>query len=134
MGLPMRLEAKAALALGILLPALETCRLGLGGAGLDFTSKLPDYFAGALLLVGAWAAHRHRSWAVPFLVAAWSWVTGLFANSTFDQALDTFRSTEAERYNAIVLTVKFLLCGTSALALALAFRSALRGLNSRKHS
>ena len=39
--------------MGILLPALESMRRGLGEWAVDFTTMFEDHVAGALLLVGA---------------------------------------------------------------------------------
>jgi hypothetical protein len=44
-----------------------------------------DYLAGALLLAGAWAAHRRSSSHVALLLVAWTWVTGMMTISFVDQ-------------------------------------------------
>src|SRR5262245_4995248 len=56
----MRFAIRAGFAIGILLPVLETYRRGFGEWRVDFTTMFEDYLAGALLLVGAWAAARRR--------------------------------------------------------------------------
>lgn len=56
----MRFEVIAAFIIGILLPLLETGRRGIGHWTINFTTMFEDYLAGALLLIGAWAAYRER--------------------------------------------------------------------------
>ena len=73
----MRFERIAAFAIGLLLPVLETCRRGIGHWRVDFTTMFEDYVAGALLLIGAWAAYRRRVWGPMFLVLAWAYLAGL---------------------------------------------------------
>lgn len=119
------LSTLAAVAIGILLPALETVRRGMGEWAFDFTTMFEDYFAGALLLIGAWAAHRKRRWGGPFLLVAWSYVTGMMSSSFLYQLEATVRETVTEP--AIVLIVKFLLWGTCVLGLVSSFRHILRG-------
>jgi len=121
----MRFEAKAALAVGILLPVLETCRRGLAEWAADFTTMITDYFGGALLLAAAWAAYKDRRWAAPFLLLAWGWVAGMLINSFADQVEGTVRGTIGEPHNALVLAVKFLLSAVAAAALTASFRRVL---------
>jgi hypothetical protein len=121
----MRFEVGAAVAIGILLPALETLRRGMGAWAVDFTTMFEDYVAGALLLISAWAAHRQRFWGALFLVVAWSYVTGMMSSSFWYQLEETVRGTVTEP--AVVLVVKILLWGTCLLALVSSFRHALRG-------
>jgi hypothetical protein len=118
----MRFEAKAAFAVGILLPALETYRRGLGHWRVEFTTMFEDYLAGALLLAGAWAAHRGRSSSAHLLLLAWAWVTGMMTISVVDQVEGTVRGVDLEPQNADVLTVKFLLLAISTTALVRSFR------------
>jgi hypothetical protein len=118
----VRLEAKAALLLGILLPTLETCRRGMSEWGVDFTTMFTDYLAGALLLIGAWAACRDRPWANSWLLVAWGWVTGMMVMSLADQLEGTIRDTDTEPFNALVLVVKFILLSISLLGLISSFR------------
>lgn len=122
----MRLEVKAAFAIGILLPALETCRRGVREWGVDFTTMFTDYLAGALLLIGGWAAYRARPWGALFLVVAWAWVTGMMSGSLLDQVEGTLRNTSTEPLNLLVVIVKFLLWSISVLALVLSFQKASR--------
>jgi uncharacterized membrane protein YidH (DUF202 family) len=83
-----------------------------------------DYVAGALLLVGAWAAYRRRRWGTLFLLLAWAYVTGMMGGSFWYQLEDTIRGNASEPNNLLVVTVKFLLWGTSVASLLLSFRSA----------
>jgi hypothetical protein len=121
----MRSEIIAAFAIGLLLPALETLRRGIGAWAVDFTTMFEDYVAGALLLIGADAARRNRRWGALFLVVAWSYVTGLMSSSFWSQLEETVRGTVAEP--PVVLVVKLLLWGTCLLALMASFRHVVRG-------
>jgi hypothetical protein len=117
----VKLDAKAALALGILFPVLETCRRGMSEWGVDVTTMLTDYVAGALLLIGAWAAYKGMAWADAWLLVAWGWVTGMMFMSFSDQLENTIRGTSTEPYNALVLVVKFGLLSVSLFGLISAF-------------
>ena len=81
-----------------------------------------DYVAGALLLIGAWAAYRGRRWGTLFLVVAWGYLTGLISSSFWSQIEETIRQTTAEPNNPLVVIVKFLLWGTCVVSLVLSFR------------
>ena len=122
----MRFEVIAAFAVGLLLPLLETCRRGIGYWGVEFTTMFEDYVAGALLLVGGWAAHRERYWGAVFLVLAWGYVAGLMGSSFWYQLEETLRQSASEPDNLLVVTVKALLWGTCVVSLVLSFRAALR--------
>jgi hypothetical protein len=122
----VRIEVIAALAIGILLPVLETCRRGINHWGVDFTTMFEDYVAGALLLIGGWASYRARRWGALFLVLAWAYVTGMMGGSFWYQLEDTFRGTASEPNNLLIVIVKFLLWGTCVVSLLLSFRSASR--------
>ena len=121
----MRFEVIAAFVIGTMLPVLETCRRGIGFWAVNFTTMFEDYVAGALLLIGGWAAYRARSWGTMFLMLAWAYVTGLMSSSFWGQLEETIRQTAVEPNNALVVIVKFLLWGTCVGSLILAFRSAL---------
>jgi hypothetical protein len=125
----MRIEAKAAFAIGIILPLLETCRRGMGEWTVDFTTMFTDYLAGALLLVGWWASYRAKAWGPLFLILAWAWLTGLMTGSFLDQLEGTIRNIIEEPYNPLVLAVKFILFAISAVSLILSFKS---GANTRR--
>ena len=120
----MRFEVKAAFALAILLPALETCRRGISYWSVDFTTMFEDYVAGALLLIGAWASYRARPWGALFLVVAWAYATGMMGSSFWDQLEGTFRGTITEPNNLLVVIIKFLLWGAGVLSLVLSFTRA----------
>jgi hypothetical protein len=122
----MRFEVIAAFVIGALLPVLETARRGFSHWGVDFTTMFEDYLGGALLLVGAWAVSRARSWGTTFLLLAWASITGGMTISFVSQLEDTIRQTAAEPHNALVVGVKFLLWVTSLTALILSFRSAMK--------
>lgn len=119
----MRFEANAALAIGVILPLLETCRRGMSEWTVDFTTMFTDYLAGALLLVGSWAVYRAKAWGPLFLILAWAWLTGLMTGSFLDQLEGTIRNTIDEPHNPLVLIVKFLLFAVSAVSLVLSFKS-----------
>jgi len=111
----MRFEVIAAFVIGLLLPVLETCRRGFAMWSIDFTTMFTDYLAGALLLVGAWAAYRGNRWGGLFLIAAWAWVTGMMSDSLLYQVEESLRNTATEPHNLLVVIVKFLLWGTSLM-------------------
>ena len=120
----MRFEVIAAFVMGILLP-LETGRRGITYWTVDFTTMFEDYLAGALLLVGAWATYRMRSWGPVFLVLAWGSLSGLLGSSFWGQLEETLRHTASEPNNLLVVIVKFLLWGTCIVSLVLSFRRAI---------
>ena len=120
----MRFQVTAAFAIGILLPVLETCRRGISHWSVSFTTMFEDYLAGALLLVGAWAAYRARPWGTLFLVLAWAYVTGMMGGSFWGQLEGTFRDATSEPNNLSVVIVKFLLWGTCVVSLVLSFQGA----------
>jgi hypothetical protein len=122
----MRFEVTAAFAIGVLIPALETLRRGIGEWAVDFTTMFEDYVAGALLLAGGWAAHRKRHWGALFLVVAWSYVTGMMSSNVWYQFEETVRGTVTEPH--VVLVVKILLWGTCVFALVSSFQHVLRGV------
>jgi hypothetical protein len=123
----MRFEVMAALVIGIMLPVLETCRRGIGYWAVDFTTMFEDYVAGALLLLGGWAAYRARPWGAGFLLLAWAYFTGLMSSSFWSQLEETLRQTSSEPNNTVVLLVKFLLWTTCVACLVLSFRKVTRG-------
>ena len=91
---------------------------------IDFTTMFEDYLAGALLLIGAWAAYRSKSWGQVFLVLAWAWVSGMMTSSLLGQLEETLRGTASEPNNLLVVVVKFLLWSVSVVSLVLSFRRA----------
>lgn len=120
----MRFESVAALAIGVLLPALETYRRGLAHWNLEFTTMFEDYVAGALLLAAAWASLRRHASEFAMLLLAWAWVTGMMTVSFVDQVEVTLRGVDLEPMNTDVLIVKALLLATSAAALIKSYRRA----------
>ena len=122
----MRFEVIAAFVIGVLLPLLETGRRGISHWAVDFTTMFEDYLAGALLLVGGWAAYRAKSWGALFLVLAWAYFAGLITSSFLGQVEETLRQTASEPSNSLVVVVKFLLWSICVVSLVLSFRTALR--------
>ena len=120
----MRFEVAAAFALGALLPVLETARRGITHWTVNFTTMFEDYLGGAVLLTGAWAAYRAKSWGAVFLLLAWGSISGLMTSSFVAQLEATLRETASEPHNLVVLVVKFLLWSVGMVSLFLAFRSA----------
>ena len=122
----MRFEIIAAFAIGVLLPVLETARRGISHWAINFTTMFEDYLAGALLLIGGWAAYRSKSWGAVFLVLAWAYFSGLITSSFLGQLEETLRHTASEPGNALVVVVKFLLWSVCVVSLILSFRTATR--------
>ncbi len=125
----MKFEIIAAFAIGVLLPVLETARRGNSHWAINFTTMFEDYLAGGLLLVGAWAAYRSKSWGALFLVVAWAYFSGLMTSSFVGQLEETLRQTASEPGNLLVLIVKFLLWSVCVSSLVLSFRTATRGMS-----
>jgi len=117
----MRFEVAAAFFIGVLLPVLETARRGIGHWAINFTTMFEDYLAGALLLIGGWAAYRNRAGGATFLLLAWASFTGLMSSSFWSQLEETLRQTETEPHNHVVLIAKFLLWGTCIVSVVLSF-------------
>jgi len=122
----MRFEVIAAFVIGVLLPVLETGRRGISHWAINFTTMFEDYLAGALLLVGGWAAYRSKSWGALFLILAWAYFSGLMTSSFVGQLEETLRQTASEPGNMLVLVVKFLLWSVCVVSLVLSFRTAIR--------
>ncbi|MGH7586596.1 MAG: hypothetical protein ACREMH_10140 [Gemmatimonadales bacterium] len=113
----MRFESKAALALGILLPVLETYRRGFGHWRVEFTTMFEDYLAGGLLLLAAWAAARRWPSQAALMLIAWAWVTSMMTISMVDQVEVTLRGVDLAPRNNDVLFAKGVLFATSLAAL-----------------
>jgi len=120
----MRYGVKAAIAMGLLLPALETYRRGFGTWRTNFTTMFEDYWAGALLLLCAWVAHRRPGKGILLLLAVWGAVTGMILIATVGQLEATVRGTNLESGNTRVLVAKLVLLAFSASGLVDAFRGA----------
>ena len=123
----MRFEVIAAFAIGVLLPVLETARRGISHWTVNFTTMFEDYLAGALLLVGGWAAYRSKSWSAAFLVLAWAYFSGLMTSSFVGQLEETLRQTASEPGNLLVLVVKAVLWSVCVTSLVLSFRTVHKG-------
>src|ERR1044071_2483686 len=98
----MRFEVIAAFVIGVLLPVLETGRRGISHWAVNFTTMFEDYLAGALLLIGGWAAYRSRSWGAVFLVLAWGYFSGQITSAFLGQLEETLRHTATEPNNLLV--------------------------------
>jgi len=122
----MRFEVITAFVIGVLLPALETARRGISHWTVNFTTMFEDYLGGALLLVGAWAAYRSKSWGPVFLVLAWASISGLMTSSFMGQLEETLRQTASEPNNLLVVAVKFVLWCIAVASLVFSFRTATR--------
>ena len=122
----MRFEIGAAFVIGVLLPVLETGRRGISHWLVNFTTMFEDYLAGALLLIGAWAAYRRKSWGPVFLVLAWAAFFGLMDSSFLSQLEETLRGAASEPNNLLVVLVKSLLWATCVISLVLSFHTATR--------
>jgi hypothetical protein len=109
--------------MGVLLPVLETYRRGIGEWRVNFTTMFEDYWAGALLLVAAWAASRRGRGGSLLLLAVWGGVAGMIFIATVAQVEITLRGA-AESRNTQVLIAKILLFPFSVSGLVSAFRSA----------
>ena len=123
----MRFEVVAAFVIGVLLPVLETGRRGISTWTVNFTTMFEDYLAGALLLVGGWAAYRSKSWGALFLVLAWAYFAGQLTSSFVGQLEETLRQIGSEPGNLLVLVVKFLLWSVCVTSLVLSFRTVHKG-------
>jgi hypothetical protein len=122
----MRFEIIAAFVIGVLLPVLETARRGISHWAINFTTMFEDYLAGALLLVGGWAAYRSKSWGSVFLVLAWAYFSGLMTSSFVGQLEETLRQNVSEPNNLLVVVVKLLLWSVCVVSLVLSVRTATR--------
>lgn len=122
----MRFEIAAAFVIGALLPVLETARRGISHWTINFTTMFEDYAGGALLLIGAWAAYRRKSWGALFLALAWGSIFGLMTSSFIAQLESTLRQTASEPHNLLVVVVKSLLWLVCVVSLVLSFRTALQ--------
>jgi biotin transporter BioY len=122
----MRFEIIAAFVIGVLLPVLETARRGISHWAINFTTMFEDYLAGALLLVGGWAAYRSKSWGSVFLVLAWAYFSGLMTSSFVGQLEETLRQNVSEPNNLLVVVVKLLLWSVCVVSLVLSLRTAMR--------
>ncbi len=121
----MRFEVVSAFVVGASLPILETARRGLGHWAVNFTTMFEDFVAGGLLLVGAFASTRSKSYALPLLLAGWAYVTGMMGGSFWDQVESTIRGVDLEPNNSAVVAFKLILWGICVISLVCSYRHAL---------
>lgn len=119
----MRFEVVAAVAIGVLLPILETARRGIGHWAIETTTMLEDYLGGGVLLLAAYCASRHTPFAGRLLLAAWAGVAWMMTLSLIGQVEVTLRATDLEPNNGVVIVVKLALWATCVTALVRSFRS-----------
>ena len=119
----VRFNVIAAIAIGILLPTLETIRRGLSFWFVNFTTMFEDYLAGAALLTCAFGALRGARWAPLSLLVVWSGVTFMMLLSTVSQVERHFWGVEPEPRSGIVLVAKLLLLLVCSVALIQSSRS-----------
>ena len=129
----MRYGARAAVIMGILLPALETYRRGTGTWRVNFTTMFEDYWAGVVLLACAFVAARRRPTATLLLLAVWGAVTGMIFIATVGQIEATLRPTNLEARNSQVLIAKLLLLAFSVSGLVSTFRDAAHRMTPNEH-
>jgi hypothetical protein len=118
----VRFEIISALVVGALLPILETTRRGIAYWTVNITTMFEDYIAGGLLLIAAFLAIRGKPSAPLFLVAAWSYVTGMMSSSFWYQLESTIRGVDLEPRNSAVLGFKILLWATCVISVLLSLR------------
>jgi hypothetical protein len=80
----MRFSRTLAVIFGVLAPLAETARRWHTWRG-DPPALFDDYFMGAFLLLGAWAASRRWASGQRVLAAAWGFTCGLGYYSFFEQ-------------------------------------------------
>jgi hypothetical protein len=115
---------RGAIAFGITLPLLETCRTVCFGQMPEtwavWPIELDAYVTGALLLTGAWAATRSgRGRAL--LAVGWGFSSGIMYRTFFEQLADPNRHAGAQR---MVLGFKGVLLIAAVAGLVGAIRSA----------
>ncbi|HKE97117.1 MAG TPA: hypothetical protein VKB34_22600 [Povalibacter sp.] len=111
----VRFNVAAAIALGILLPTLETVRRGFGYWFVNFTTMFEDYAAGLALLVCAVGMLRGARWAPAALLVVWSGITFMMLISTVSQ-VEHHLGEHPEPHSGIVLLAKVLLLLVCVLA------------------
>jgi NADH:ubiquinone oxidoreductase subunit 6 (subunit J) len=119
----VRFDAVAAILLGILLPALETVRRGIGYWSVNFTTMFEDYLAGVALIVCAVGALRGARWAPLSLLVVWSGVAAMMLLSTVSQIEHHFWGEAPEPRSGIVLCAKVLLLLVCIVALRQSVRA-----------
>lgn len=123
-----RFDVIAALALGILLPTLETIRRGFDYWAVNVTTMFEDYAAGIALLVAALGVMRRASWGNVWMVISWSGISFMLLISTISQVERQVRG-DLEPHSGMVLGIKILLLLLAALALVQSARQVTREAN-----
>jgi hypothetical protein len=118
----MRFNVAAAIAIGILIPTLETARRGMSQWAVNFTTMFEDYLAGAALLICAFGALRGARWAPLSLLVVWSGVASMMLLSTVSQIERHFWGDAPEPRSGIVLFAKLLLLTVCVAALVQSIR------------
>jgi hypothetical protein len=124
--LTKRFDVMAAIAVGLLLPVLETIRRGFDHWSVNFTTMFEDYAGGAALLVAAVGVLRRAPWANLWMVISWSGITFMMLISTVSQ-VERNLTGDLEARSTLVLFIKVLLLVTSALALTQSARRTAPG-------
>jgi hypothetical protein len=130
----MRFNILAAIALGILLPSLETLRRGFEHWYVSFTTMFEDYVAGFALLISAVGALRGARWAPLSLLIMWSGVMFMMLISTVSQIERHFWSDDPEAHSGVVLIAKVLLLLASLVALRQSIQDVDPGRGGRAQS
>ncbi len=122
----MRINLWAAIALGILLPTLETIRRGFDHWSVNFTTMFEDYAAGVCLLAAAVGSLLRSSWAATWMVIIWSGTMFMLLISTVSQFERHFWGGDPEPRSGIVLVIKLGLLAISLVALVQSVRDSQR--------
>lgn len=129
----LRVSRSTALAVGIVLPCIETWRRW--HTLTDWPSWLDDYIAAALLLYGWYAGRRQPSQSRPYLMAAWGYTTGIAYMSFFGQLRNLNLADPSGMPQAAVLAFKGfgLMLAVGCLVLTWREPEPHAGLNARAH-
>jgi hypothetical protein len=119
----VRFNVAAAIAIGILLPTLETIRRGFGYWFANFTTMFEDYLGGVALVVCALGALRGARWAPLSMLVVWSGVAAMMLISTVSQIEWHFWGVDPEPRSGVVLCAKLLLLAVSIVALSQSIRN-----------
>jgi len=119
----MRFEVRAAYAMGIALPLLETLRRRTNFE--PFHSYIDDFIAGALLLYAARAVSRGKQSGPVLLAVAWAVLCGGLYGSFFWQLSSDASQDVGGLPNFTVVIIKGLLYAIALTGLVFASRSAI---------